>query len=96
MTLTLGIRRYNPDVSKDSWWDEFTVEADPIERLVEVLHQVKWQHDGTAHLPSLVRARDLRLRRDAHQRPQRARLQGPRQGRRAARSPSSRSAACRC
>ena len=47
VTLTLRIRRFNPEVSQDSWWDEFTVEADPLERLVEVLHQVKWYHDGT-------------------------------------------------
>ena len=39
--LTLRIRRFNPEVSQDSWWDEFTVQADPLERLVEVLHQVK-------------------------------------------------------
>jgi succinate dehydrogenase / fumarate reductase iron-sulfur subunit len=45
--LTLRIRRFNPEVSQDSWWDEFTVQADPLERLVEVLHQVKWYHDGT-------------------------------------------------
>ncbi len=47
VALTLKIRRFNPEVSQDSWWDEFTVEADPLERLVEVLHTVKWHHDGT-------------------------------------------------
>ncbi len=47
VSLTLKIRRFNPEVSQDSWWDEFTVQADPLERLVEVLHQVKWYHDGT-------------------------------------------------
>ncbi len=45
--ITLRIRRFNPEVSADSWWDEFTVQADPLERLVEVLHQIKWYHDGT-------------------------------------------------
>ena len=47
VTLTLKIRRFNPEISQDSWWDEFTVQADPLDRLVEVLHQVKWYHDGT-------------------------------------------------
>jgi succinate dehydrogenase iron-sulfur subunit len=47
VTLTLKIRRFNPEVSQDSWWDEFTVQAHPLDRLVEVLHQVKWYHDGT-------------------------------------------------
>jgi succinate dehydrogenase iron-sulfur subunit len=45
--LTLKIRRFNPDVSQESWWDEFTIQADPLDRLVEVLHEVKWHHDGT-------------------------------------------------
>jgi len=47
ISLRLRIRRFNPEVSQDSWWDEFTVECDPLERLVEVLHQIKWHHDGT-------------------------------------------------
>jgi succinate dehydrogenase / fumarate reductase iron-sulfur subunit len=45
--LTLRIRRFNPELSHESWWDEFTVKADPLERLVEVLHEVKWRQDGT-------------------------------------------------
>ncbi len=46
-TLTLRIRRFNPQVSEDAWWDEFTIQVDPFERLVEALHEVKWHHDGT-------------------------------------------------
>jgi succinate dehydrogenase / fumarate reductase iron-sulfur subunit len=45
--LTVKIRRFNPEVSQDSWWDEFVVEADPLDRLVEVLHEIKWHQDGT-------------------------------------------------
>jgi len=45
--LTLKIRRYNPEVSDEPWWDEFSVSVDPGERLVEVLHEVKWHLDGT-------------------------------------------------
>ena len=47
ITLQLRIRRYNPEVSEDPWWDEFTVQCDPLDRLVEVLHQIKWYQDGT-------------------------------------------------
>jgi succinate dehydrogenase iron-sulfur subunit len=47
ITLTVRVRRYNPEVSEDSWWDEWHVECDPLDRLVEVLHQIKWHHDGT-------------------------------------------------
>jgi succinate dehydrogenase / fumarate reductase, iron-sulfur subunit len=39
--LTVRVRRFNPEVSEDS------VRCDPLERLVEVLHQIKWHHDGT-------------------------------------------------
>ncbi len=48
--LTLKIRRYNPEVRTDPWWDEFTIQADPTERLLDALHQVKWYHDGTLAL----------------------------------------------
>jgi succinate dehydrogenase iron-sulfur subunit len=47
LTLTLKVRRYNPEVASEPWWDEFSVTADPRERLVEVLHQIKWHQDGT-------------------------------------------------
>src|SRR5207302_8845645 len=48
--LTVRVRRFNPEVSEDSWWDEWSVRCDPLERLVEVLHQIKWHHDGTLAL----------------------------------------------
>jgi succinate dehydrogenase / fumarate reductase iron-sulfur subunit len=47
VSLTLKIRRFNPEVSQDSWWDEFRIQADPFDRLVEVLHEIKWRQDGT-------------------------------------------------
>ena len=47
MTLTVRVRRFNPEVSQESWWDDWTVQCEPLERLVEVLHQIKWHHDGT-------------------------------------------------
>jgi succinate dehydrogenase / fumarate reductase, iron-sulfur subunit len=50
MELTLRIRRYNPEVRADPWWDEFTVEVEPSDRLLDALHEVKWRHDGTLAL----------------------------------------------
>jgi succinate dehydrogenase / fumarate reductase, iron-sulfur subunit len=47
LTLILKVRRYNPEIASEPWWDEFSVTADPRERLVEVLHQIKWHQDGT-------------------------------------------------
>jgi succinate dehydrogenase / fumarate reductase iron-sulfur subunit len=50
MSLTLKIRRYNPEVREGSWWDEFTVSMDPTDRLLDALHEVKWYQDGTLAL----------------------------------------------
>ena len=32
VTLTLKVRRFNPQVSEEPWWDEFTIQADPYTR----------------------------------------------------------------
>ena len=50
MALTLKIRRYNPEVSPDPWWDGFTVRMEPTDRLLDALHEVKWRLDGTLAL----------------------------------------------
>ena len=48
--LTLRIRRYNPEIGDQPWWDEHTVEAEPTDRLLDALHYVKWYRDGTLAL----------------------------------------------
>jgi len=48
--ITLKIRRYNPEVKPEPWWDEFTIEAEPTDRLLDALHYVKWYKDGTLAL----------------------------------------------
>src|SRR5688572_8075030 len=48
--LHVKIRRYNPEVSPDPWWDEFEVEVEPSDRVLDVLHEVKWHKDGTLAL----------------------------------------------
>ena len=50
MSLTLKIRRYNPEVSPDPWWEEFQVRMEPTDRLLDALHEVKWRLDGTLAL----------------------------------------------
>jgi len=47
ISLTVRVRRFNPEKSQESWWDEWTLDCDPLDRLVEVLHEIKWYHDGT-------------------------------------------------
>ena len=50
VALQVRIRRYNPEVGTDPWWDEFTVEVEPTDRVLDVLHEVKWYQDGTLAL----------------------------------------------
>ncbi len=50
MQVHLRIKRFNPEKDKEPWWGEYEIEADPAERILDVLHTVKWYHDGTLTL----------------------------------------------
>jgi succinate dehydrogenase / fumarate reductase iron-sulfur subunit len=47
MNVTLRIRRYNPELDDEPHWEEYQVEAEPSDRVLDLLHQVKWYTDGT-------------------------------------------------
>ncbi|MDQ3757942.1 MAG: succinate dehydrogenase iron-sulfur subunit [Actinomycetota bacterium] len=47
VTVNLKVKRYNPDRDKRPWWQEFEVEAEPTDRVLDALHTAKWEHDGT-------------------------------------------------
>ncbi|MBM7172927.1 succinate dehydrogenase iron-sulfur subunit [Streptomyces sp. G44] len=47
ITITLRVRRFNPEVSADATWEDFELEIDPKERVLDALHKVKWDMDGT-------------------------------------------------
>jgi len=47
MQVTLRIKRFNPEKDKEPWWGEYRVEAEPTDRLLDALNQVKWKLDGT-------------------------------------------------
>jgi succinate dehydrogenase / fumarate reductase iron-sulfur subunit len=47
ITVTFRIRRFNPEVSAEAFWDDFQVEIDPKERVLDALHKIKWELDGT-------------------------------------------------
>ncbi len=50
MRVHLKIRRFNPEKDKKPWWGEYDVEAEPDDRLLDLLHYVKWYIDGTLTL----------------------------------------------
>ena len=47
MTLTVKVKRFNPDTDKRPRWDEFQVPAENMDRALDLLHYVKWHLDGT-------------------------------------------------
>lgn len=50
MDVTFKIRRYNPEVpGKDKpYWQEYVLkDVEPTNRVLEMLHRVKWEQDGT-------------------------------------------------
>ncbi|MEV8320703.1 succinate dehydrogenase iron-sulfur subunit [Streptomyces sp. NPDC059900] len=47
ITVTFRIRRFNPEVSADATWEDFEIEIDPKERVLDALHKIKWDMDGS-------------------------------------------------
>ncbi|MCB5909548.1 succinate dehydrogenase iron-sulfur subunit [Streptomyces pinistramenti] len=47
ITATFRIRRFNPEVSEEASWQDFQLEIDPKERVLDALHKIKWDQDGT-------------------------------------------------
>ncbi|MEU6340466.1 succinate dehydrogenase iron-sulfur subunit [Streptomyces sp. NPDC046977] len=47
ITVTFRIRRFNPEVSAEPTWQDFQLEIDPKERVLDGLHKIKWELDGT-------------------------------------------------
>jgi succinate dehydrogenase / fumarate reductase iron-sulfur subunit len=47
MEITLRIKRYNPDVDVKPHFEEYRVEAEPNDRVLDALNQLKWYEDGT-------------------------------------------------
>ena len=51
MDVTIKIKRYNPDKQAKSYWQTFNVkDIEPTDQILDVLHRVKWEQDGTLTL----------------------------------------------
>ena len=50
MKFNVKIKRYNPEIDAKPHFETYPVEAEPNDRILDVLHIVKWQHDGTLTL----------------------------------------------
>ena len=48
MQAVMRIRRFNPEKDQKPYWAEYTLEnVDPTDRVLDLLHRVKWEIDGT-------------------------------------------------
>ena len=47
MQVRLKIRQFNPERHQRAVWKEYTVELEPSDRVLDALHVVKWQRDGS-------------------------------------------------
>ncbi|MCQ8769314.1 succinate dehydrogenase iron-sulfur subunit [Streptomyces sp. KLMMK] len=45
--VTFRVRRFNPEVSDEVTWQDFEVDIDPKERVLDGLHKIKWDVDGS-------------------------------------------------
>jgi succinate dehydrogenase / fumarate reductase iron-sulfur subunit len=51
MKVTFRIRRFNPEKDSKPWWGEYTLDdVGSTDRVLELLHRVKWEQDGTLTL----------------------------------------------
>jgi succinate dehydrogenase / fumarate reductase iron-sulfur subunit len=46
-TATLIIRRFNPDIDEEPHWEDFDVEVFGTDRVLDALHKIKWEQDGS-------------------------------------------------
>jgi succinate dehydrogenase iron-sulfur subunit len=47
MQVELRILRFDPERDERSHWEGYRVEADPMARVLDLLHTVKWEQDGS-------------------------------------------------
>jgi succinate dehydrogenase / fumarate reductase iron-sulfur subunit len=50
MEVKLRLLRFNPERDEDAHWEDYTIDAEPMDRLLDCLHKVKWYQDGSLAL----------------------------------------------
>jgi succinate dehydrogenase / fumarate reductase, iron-sulfur subunit len=46
-TVTVRIRRFNPELDTEPHWEDYQVQAHGTDRVLDSLHKIKWEQDGT-------------------------------------------------
>jgi succinate dehydrogenase iron-sulfur subunit len=47
MDITVRIRRFNPEQDAEPHWEDYGVSVEPTDKLLDALHKIKWELDGT-------------------------------------------------
>jgi succinate dehydrogenase / fumarate reductase iron-sulfur subunit len=47
MRVELKVQRFNPERDKEPHWEKYIVESEPMDRVLDLLHKVKWESDGS-------------------------------------------------
>ncbi len=47
MEVTVRIQRYNPEVDDELHYEDYEIQAEPTDRVLDLLHWIKWNLDGT-------------------------------------------------
>ena len=47
MKVSVRILRFDPEKDKKPYWQQFEVEAEPTDRVLDLLHYIRDEHDGT-------------------------------------------------
>ena len=45
--VTIRVRRFNPEFSEEVTWQDFQVTMYGTDRVLDALHKIKWEHDGS-------------------------------------------------
>jgi len=46
MQVDLRIQRFDPERDQKPHWEKYVVQSEPMDRVLDLLHRVKWEHDG--------------------------------------------------
>jgi succinate dehydrogenase / fumarate reductase, iron-sulfur subunit len=50
LKVTFRIKRFNPEKDEKPYFKDYEVEAEPTDRVLDGLHEIKWKQDGTLAL----------------------------------------------
>ena len=47
MQVELRVQRFDPERDKEPHWEKYLVQSEPMDRVLDLLHRIKWESDGT-------------------------------------------------